>query len=363
MRRLLAAAMMVAATSAVAAPNLLFNSNHAASHACLDAVLPGAANSTVFVDMTQIGTAPATIYEDGSGSAMSIVRAATVATANTWFQVGTNTAINNHPYGVVSSSWSDTMQADDYDTYATALANGVLSNWAYVPNSPWGADAQPPIAGANSDYCTNGTSGYGAEFCLNQSFSVAYPGCDTSTPSSATSSVSQILAALKQQHSGFNWFDVKAAVRQTAANWPTYSPTTYGYGAINYAAANALVATASLFLQPPGMYVTNNGYYLRISLLPYRQTRRIAEVVYAVSAAYTWPAKNEYTTTDLAASGGTLIYTSNGTDVVPVFTYVPAASGTVKLMAFTADGNGNYSAAQQYTANSQSVLVGTACLK
>jgi hypothetical protein len=77
--------------------------------------------------------------------------------------------------------------------------------------------------------------------------------------------------------------------------------------------------------------------------------------VYRVSPSYKWPLKNEYTSTDVAASGGTLVYTSNGTDNTPSFTYTAGAAGTVDLVAFTTDGEGSYSRVEEFSVMSESM--------
>jgi hypothetical protein len=62
------------------------------------------------------------------------------------------------------------------------------------------------------------------------------------------------LAALKYAHPSWSWFDIKAALRQSASNWATgYSHSAFGYGYIDWSAANALGSPSSLYLQPPGL--------------------------------------------------------------------------------------------------------------
>ena len=97
------------------------------------------------------------------------------------------------------------------------------------------------------------------------------------------------------------------------------------------------------------MSISNGGSLLEVTLYPFRQTRRSFEVVYRISASYKWPLKNEYTSADIAASAGTLVYTSSGSDSIPRFTYTPGAAGTVNLVAFTTDGLGNYSRVEEFS--------------
>ncbi len=79
------------------------------------------------------------------------------------------------------------------------------------------------------------------------------------------------------------------------------------------------------------------GTSLAVTLYPFRQTRRSFEVVYRIPSSYHWPLKNEYTSADIAAAGGTLLYTSNGSDNIPQFTYNATVAGTIDLVAFTTD--------------------------
>ncbi len=104
------------------------------------------------------------------------------------------------------------------------------------------------------------------------------------------------------------------------------------------------------------MSVSSGSNSASIQLFPFRQTRRSHEVVYAVNAAYTWPVKSEYTAADIATSGSTLVYTSNGTDLAPTFIYTPAVTGTFTFIAFTTDGNGQFSRVEEFSAQSVALV-------
>jgi hypothetical protein len=287
--------------------------------------------------------------------------------------VANGATVDHHPYVLVSSSYTNDEWVDTPSTYTTALADNLLNVWAYIlPNS--GTVIGPPILGANTLYtavgvpCSGGSvTSPGAEFCLTGSWTGIPSGgncASTDTASGSTSVLANILIALKQQHPTFNWFDIKAALRQTSGNWATgYKSANFGYGGLDYTSANAIASTASLYLQPPALLISNYGHYASLTLLPYRQTRRSAEVVYSVSPSYVWPVKNEYTTADITASGATLLYTSNGTDTTPTFTYAPAASGMITFVAFTTDGSGGYSRKEEFSPMAASFVIGVACFK
>ena len=266
---------------------------------------------------------------------------------------------NNVPYQVLNQSFADPPTEDvNYSTleeYDSALSLPFLG--ACTENT---ACRQPGIYSVNSTAPElNYTSGYSIEFELSN----GYLGFNTTAPSWVTAGLSAIYAALRYDHPSWTVPDVTAALRQTAANWASgYSLSNFGYGIIDWASADAITSTADLYLQPPVVNVPENyGYYAQIVLYPFRQTRRAYEVVYSVNPNYSWPLKNEYTTSDITASGGTLLYTSNGTDVTPTFTYFAGASGTLTLIAFTTDGEGNYSRVESFSKITIPLEVRTAC--
>jgi hypothetical protein len=181
--------------------------------------------------------------------------------------------------------------------------------------------------------------------------------------------MSGVLAVLKSNHPTWAWGDIKGALRQTASNWVTgYTPNNsvgpgYGFGNINYDAANAISSTAGIFLQSPGLQIFPHGYYAMLTLYPFKTTRRVKEVVYIGG---TWPAAstvNELTAAQIASAGGTLVYTSNGIDVKPTFSYAPAATGTAQFTALTLDASGNGSRVESFTQQTQLFVVGSACLQ
>lgn len=334
---------MLGCALAQAAPSVLNDGTHAA-----DKIAP-AITAT-------LGSQP--LFLDYSTSGDFVANSSNVS--NGYFAVGTTTPTVNHAvYAVINSSSCCYQSSYDQQYYATLIGQGTLfsSPMAVQVGGTLPAGTAPPVAfvSSSSQNSFNGGTGWGIEFGL----STSYLGLDTSADSWVSAEMAGFLAALLNNHPTWTPGDVKAALRVTAANWATgYDHTHFGYGLINWSAANS---PGTLYLQPPGVMVQNNGYFAGITLFPFRQTRRVREVIYSVSAAYVWPVKNEYTTSDLTASGGTLLYTSNGTDVMPAFSYAPAASGTVTLIALTTDGSGNYSRVEEFSKQSITLTVGTAC--
>jgi hypothetical protein len=287
---------------------------------------------------------------------------AAVNTSASYISIASSTTVNHAPYAVSSGSWTigPTYPTLDPDLYVQAIAGSVGmveplgSKGATLTKGPPSATAML-ISSQNSQ---DGGSTWGIELGL----STSYLGLNTIDDSHAAPAAAGMLAALLYNHPSWNSFDARVALRTTASLWATgYSHTGFGYGYINWSNANS---ASTLYLQPPGYQVQNNGWYLQFTLYPFRQTRRSYEVIYSVNASYSWPVKNEYTTSDITASGGTLIYTSNGSDVTPTFNYTLAApGGTVTLVAFTTDGMGNYSRVEEFSETTQMLLVGTSCSK
>ncbi len=285
------------------------------------------------------------------------------STSTTYNSVATSIGDNHAPYGVINGSICCSKGEADDPTYYKALysANAILSTPLAVPvGGALPAGTAPPTynTASSSPNSNNGGTGWGIEFGLPAS----YLGLDTSADSWVSAEVAGLLAALEFVHPSWTWFDVKAALRQSASNWSSgYSHSAFGYGLINWSAASALGSASSLYLQPPGLNVASQQGAASITLYPFRQTRRANELVYAVNASYTWPMKNEYTQADIAASNATLVYTSNSADVTPGFQITPVATGTLNLMAFTVDSSGNYSRREEFSPVAISLTEGTTC--
>jgi hypothetical protein len=344
------------APSSLIGPNVLNNSNQYATDipsAITTLLGTGIVGVKIAADMTATSsTTDPTFVADATNS------------GRTNYTITTSAVTNNAPYNVLSNPLSGYTYSVDMGNYAALLAGSIVNNWSYSPSSALPTSTPPPVSASTvSPSFGGGTTGGGIEFGMTS----AYLGLPTSTAFDVASSMAGILVAMQYNHPTWNWFDIKGALRQTASNWATgYDRTNYGYGNVGYTAATAISAPSAIYLQPPGMTVANGGSTATITLYPYRQTRRVKEAIYSVSAAYTWPVKNEYTAADIATSGATLLYTSNGTDVTPVFNYAAGATGTVTFIAFTVDnatlGSANFSRAEPFSESSQALTVGTQCL-
>ncbi|HEY0340641.1 MAG TPA: hypothetical protein VGC34_07555 [Steroidobacteraceae bacterium] len=331
----------VAMNSAWALPNVLNAGTHADTYIApaIESMLgQHSVDSDIYVDYDPPGSITQALNDS-------------VATSLPFNSVASGAVVNHAPYTVINGSYCCSHGAGDDATYYQRLFvdSQILSTALAVQvGGPLPAGTAPPTLNTNASApnSNNGGTGWGIEFGL----SANYFGLDTSEDSWVSAEMAGFLAALQYEHSDWHWFDIKAALRQTASNWATgYSHSAFGYGFVAWINANAISSPANLYLQPPGMSVLNLGSSLAITLYPFRQTRRSFEVVYRVSSSYKWPLKNEYTSADIAAAGGTLLYTSNGSDNIPHFMYWAAAAGTVNLVAFTSDGLGNYSRVEEFS--------------
>jgi hypothetical protein len=281
--------------------------------------------------------------------------AAMVSTGAAYLAGGTTTpTVNNAPYEFSNLSlccWSTNgaftqFVPMDAMLYASLETQGAIEAISYggtaFGTNPRPISAFPGIVTTtgSATNSTDGGTGGGIEFGL----SASYLGLNTGADSWISAELAGFYQAMQYQHPTWNVWDIKGALRQTAGNWATgYNPAAYGFGNLAYSSATAIGSPAAVFLQGPGMAVVTSGGFATITLYPFRQTRRVNEQIYSVSAAYVWPVKNEYTTADITASGATLLYSSNGTDQEPTYTFPAAVIGTVTFVSFTLDGAGGFS--------------------
>lgn len=345
--------LLALAGTVQAAPNVLFTPvNDPAGPTIAQAVNAGLGSGHVDVD----------IFIDKDSGAPQPSHAITNSNnAGATFQsVASGLNVNHQPYTIINWSATGLNGTPDSLFYSQLNSLGAVLTIANGRGSTIRHGVQGGTVQTSSQNSGDGSSGWGVEFGL----STTYNGINTNSDSVASAEMAGYIAALKFNHSTWNYWDIRGALRQTAANWVTgYDHTKFGYGYINWINANAVSAPSAVYLQGPNLVITNNGYYAMITLYPFRQTRRTVEAVYSVSASYVWPVKNEYTAADITASGATLLYTSNGTDVAPTFSYAPAVSGTVTFVAFTTDGSSNYSRVEEYSAQSMTFTVSGSCNK
>ena len=196
-------------------------------------------------------------------------------------------------------------------------------------------------------------SAAGVEWMIdNTVFCVAPP----VTLSCLTAANAGILAWVRFNHPTWNWFDVKAALRQTGTNWQNgYSSLTYGYGQVNHLTANALTDN-QIFLQPPPASVSTLTGQITFTVYPFRQTRRVKEALFQFPTA---PATTtaELTLAQIQALGGTKITEYTSTSATSTLNPIPISTAVTNgyFVWFTAD-NASDSTANFSRIDSYSVL-------
>jgi hypothetical protein len=158
---------------------------------------------------------------------------------------------------ILSSSFSGWDYLFDSKEYLQLTANGMLHVYAYEPRKPQPPGVPPPATFATVNKL-GGTTGGGVEFGVPTDY--MHGKGQSGSPSGVTAQAAGLLACLKYRHPSWNWFDVKAALRATAANYPTgYDQHSYGYGAINFEDANAFTGTTAAFCACSSYHRENGG--------------------------------------------------------------------------------------------------------
>jgi len=202
------------------------------------------------------------------------------------------------PYQIYTTSATG-YPGDSVYTYNLYASNDLAYNYAFSNIPATAATQRPPafyIAPGGSGYA----SSYGVEWTLNPAiFCTANLSCQTAANAG-------IVAVLRFLHPTWNWYDAKAALRQTGTNWVTgYNRTTYGFGQVNYATATALLDN-QILLQPPAALGSIVSGRISFNLYPFKQTRRVKEVLFQFPSAPAFQA-NELSLSAIQALGGTKI--------------------------------------------------------
>lgn len=193
-----------------------------------------------------------------------------------------------------------------------------------------------------------GTTGGGIEFGVPTDYMHGKGQSDW--PSGVTAQVAGLLACLKYRHPSWNWFDVKAALRTTAANYPTgYDPQKYGYGAINFQDANAFTNATQLALFAPATVILGQkGERLVFQINPFKQTRRFTDVVFKFTMRPT-PTLKELTLAEITAMGGQYLFSSYLYIDANNYSYRMTRGEKAYLVWFTQDASLMFSRIEPYS--------------
>jgi len=251
---------------------------------------------------------------------------------------------------IISSSFSGWQAAFDSLGYMPLTANKMVHVYAYEPVKKQPKNVPPPAAFVTVNK-TGGKSGDGIEFGVPAAYMNGKG--QSSTPSGATAQLAGLMACLKYQHPSWSWFDVKAALRSTAANYATgYDPDRYGYGSIDYYRANAVTDAAQLPLFAPAAvpFFTKEQKEGRINFFinSFKQTRRMTDALFKFTA----PPKvylQELTLPEITALGGTWVFSGDLSKTKNIHTYNAGSTETIYFVWFTVDLDGNYSRIEPYS--------------
>jgi len=248
---------------------------------------------------------------------------------------------------ILSSSFSGWQSLYDAALYQKLTENGMTHVYAYEPRTPQPENAPPPAAFTTVNRI-GGMTGHGIEFGVPVAY--MHGRGQGTTPSAVTAQLAGLMACLKFGHPDWNWFDVKAALRSTAANFPAgYNPANYGYGAIDYPAANALRDPKSLPLFPPAaMLHPQKGGLLPFSVNPFQQSRRVADALFRFRSK-PLPHPGELSLAEIVALGGQLIFLGDLTRSGNMVSYRLTGEDAAYFIWFTKDATSRFSRIEPYS--------------
>jgi hypothetical protein len=248
---------------------------------------------------------------------------------------------------ILSSSFSGWHSYLDSANYLKLTGHGMLHVYAYEPRRPQPPQAPPPAAFSTVNRI-GGATGAGIEFGVPDGY--LHGKGKAETPSGATAQLAGLMACLKFQHPEWNWFDVKAALRATAANFATgYQASRYGYGSIDYPAANALRDPRRLPLFPPAaVMLPQKDGSLAFAVNAFQQTRRSADALYRFTRPPA-PTATELTQNQIAALGGQLVFQGDSVKGGNGLKLWPARATSIYFVWFTRDAGGSFSRIESYS--------------
>ena len=252
-----------------------------------------------------------------------------------------------HGATIMSSSFDGWTFLYDSAHYQKLADNGMVHVYAYVPKQPQPQHVPPPAAFVTVNRI-GGMTGGGIEFGVPTGY--MHGKGKSTTPSGVTAQLAGLMACLKYLHPSWNWFDIKAALRVTAANYAGgYDALNYGYGAIDYRAANALAGADKLPLFAPAAVVrTLPGNRIVFHINAFKQSRRFTEVLFRF-ASRPVPILKELTLSEITAMGGEFLFSSYLRTAVDTFVYSVTSEDMPYYVWFTQDLTGRFSRIEPYS--------------
>jgi hypothetical protein len=165
-----------------------------------------------------------------------------------------------------------------------------------------------------------------------------------------TAQLAGLIASIKYTHPDWNWFDIKAALRMTAANFATgYDPRTSGYGVIHFQNATMLTDAGQLPLFPPAAVMrTAPSNKVVFAVNSFKQTRRTADALFQFRTR-PFPLLKELTLNELTDVGGHLLYTGDLSETTNSLTLHITANEPVFFVWLSKDARGLYSRIEPYS--------------
>jgi hypothetical protein len=248
---------------------------------------------------------------------------------------------------ILSSSFSGWDYTFDPIGYLQLTGNDMVHVFAFEPRKKQPLNSPPPAAFVTVNKI-GGLTGDGIEFGVPADY---MHGKGQSTyPSGVTAQLAGLMASLKYQHPEWNWFDIKAALRATASNYPTgYDSKKYGFGTIDYHAANALKDGLKLPLfAPAAVAIRKQENRIDFLVNSFRQSRRETDVLFKFFLPPTVTLK-ELTLADISARGGQQLYSGDLSTTSNFISYKVNQDETVYFVWFTKGVDGMFSRIEPYS--------------
>ena len=248
---------------------------------------------------------------------------------------------------ILSSSFSGWNSIYDSAGYLKLTGNGMVHVYAYVPAQTQPYNAPPPAAFVTVNKI-GGISSDGIEFGVSAAY--MHGKGQSTTPSGVTAQLAGLMACLKYLHPDWNWFDIKAALRATASNFATgYDPKRYGYGSIDYPAANSLVNAKTLPLFAPAAVVfPQRGDRLYFCVNTFKQSRRVTDVLFKFATPPV-PHLHELTLSEITALGGQQVFSGDLSTTTNVYSYRVTGDEKAYFVWFSRDAQGLFSRIEPYS--------------
>jgi hypothetical protein len=248
---------------------------------------------------------------------------------------------------ILSSSFSGWDYRFDTQLYKKLTEHDLVHVYAYEPGKTQPSNAPPPAAFVTVNLY-GGKTGGGIEFGIPRGYMNSHGQSDT--PSGVTAQLAGLMASLKYNHPDWNWFDIKAALRTTASNFPTgYNSGKSGYGAIDFQAAHALTDSSHFPLFPPAALMRpakNNTVVFAIN--SFKQKRRVADALFKFRMR-PFPMLKDLTLAELTALGGKLLFTGDHSETTNSLTVQLASNEMTFFVWLSKDSTGKYSRIESYS--------------